>query len=111
MGHGTHAGGIKARDKNIAAYGDDFYKRIGSIGGKAGVGTLKGFATNKDLARIVGRKGGAISRRGQKKKPITIHIPVKTQVMVDYQASLTFPDIMYKRIGWLEKLRRKFNER
>lgn len=41
-------------------------KRIGSIGGKAsGTG---GFYANRELARIAGAKGGAISRRGKGKK-------------------------------------------
>ena len=50
---------------NKARYGEDFYRRIGSLGGrKTGV---KGFATNPELARIAGAKGGrASSRRGVK---------------------------------------------
>ena len=57
---GTKAGGLKARDTNIA--GDpDFYKRIGSKGGKNG--HTGGFAANPELARIAGAKGGRISRR------------------------------------------------
>lgn len=31
---GTKAGGLKCAAKNKLIYGDDFYKRIGSIGGK-----------------------------------------------------------------------------
>lgn len=46
---------------NKAKYGDDFYKRIGSIGGK--LGHTGGFAANPDLARLAGAKGGRISRR------------------------------------------------
>lgn len=62
---GTLEGGLKARDKNLAK-DPDFYKRIGSIGGKAKVPT-KGFASNPELARIAGAKGGRISRRGPSK--------------------------------------------
>jgi len=59
---GTKAGGIKARETNYLKYGADFYKRIGQIGGRAG--HTGGFYANPELARIVGRKGGLISRRG-----------------------------------------------
>lgn len=63
---GTKAGGIAARDTNLEEYGEDFYARIGSIGGKKGKadGTIKGFALmDKEKVRKAGRKGGSISRR------------------------------------------------
>lgn len=60
---GTKLGGKKAAATNISKYGSDFYKEIGSIGGK--LGTTGGFAANKELARIAGRKGGLKSRRGK----------------------------------------------
>jgi hypothetical protein len=67
---GTKAGGEAAARTNKANQGEDFYKRIGSIGGKKGNrdGTIKGFAARPELARIAGAKGGAISKRrpGQK---------------------------------------------
>ena len=47
----------------MAIYGPDFYKNIGSEGGKRGRGSNKGFAANRELARIAGSKGGRISRR------------------------------------------------
>ena len=60
---GTREGGLKARETNRKKQGDDFYKRIGSKGGKwCG---MKGFALNPDLARNAGAKGGRISRRGK----------------------------------------------
>lgn len=60
---GTVAGGKAARDTNYARYGKDFYARIGAIGGrKSGTG---GFYANRELARIVGAKGGKKSRRGK----------------------------------------------
>lgn len=65
---GTTAGGIKTRDKNLAR-DPDFYKRIGSKGGKHT--GRKGFALNPALARIAGRKGGKNGRRGVSKKNIT----------------------------------------
>ena len=57
---GTRAGGLKAAKKNLEN-DPDFYKRIGSIGGKSG--TTGGFAANRELARIAGRKGGKTSRK------------------------------------------------
>lgn len=61
---GTKAGGLKAAKKNLAN-DPDFYKKIGSIGGKKS--TTGGFAANRELARIAGRKGGLISRKGKSK--------------------------------------------
>lgn len=58
---GTVAGGKLAAQKNKAKYGDDYYSRIGTIGGKKG--RTGGFYANRELARIAGAKGGRISRR------------------------------------------------
>ena len=63
---GTKIGGIKARNANIERYGKDFYRRIGAIGGRNG--HTGGFASNPELAKIAGAKGGRISRRGASKK-------------------------------------------
>ena len=60
---GTKAGGLKARDRNLAK-DPDFYKKIGAIGGR--LGTTGGFAADPKLARIAGAKGGRISKRGKK---------------------------------------------
>jgi len=57
---GTLAGGLKARDKNLAQ-NPDFYKDIGRKGGQRS--TTGGFASNRALARSAGAKGGAISKR------------------------------------------------
>lgn len=57
---GTKTGGEKARDKNLKR-DPDFYKKIGSIGGK--LGHTGGFYANRELARTAGAKGGSISRR------------------------------------------------
>ena len=59
---GTKAGGQKAKATNKAKYGDDFYRLIGAKGGRNG--TTGGFASNPELAKIAGSKGGKISRRG-----------------------------------------------
>ena len=64
---GTRLGALKASATNRERYGQDFYKRIGQIGGRNG--NTGGFASNPELARVAGRKGGRISRRG-KARPI-----------------------------------------
>ena len=65
---GTKAGGQKAAAKNRALHGNDFYARIGAVGGRKG--TTGGFAANRELAREAGRKGGMISRRGKSVKTV-----------------------------------------
>lgn len=62
---GTKEGGVKAAKSNYERYGKDFYAKIGAIGGKKG--KTGGFYANRELARIAGRKGGIISRRGAAK--------------------------------------------
>lgn len=62
---GTKAGGAAAAITNKEKYGADFYAKIGSMGGKKG--TTGGFYANRELARIAGKKGGQISRRGKSK--------------------------------------------
>lgn len=63
---GTKIGGQKARNTNYERHGKDFYRTIGRKGGKNG--HTSGFASNPELARIAGKKGGLISRRGPAKK-------------------------------------------
>jgi uncharacterized protein len=60
---GTKAGGLKARDRNLAK-DPNFYAKIGAKGGQ--MGHTGGFAANPELARIAGRKGGQVSRRTKK---------------------------------------------
>jgi general stress protein YciG len=60
---GTTKGGLKAAAKNKELYGSEFYARIGAIGGKKT--GMKGFALNRERARLAGQKGGRISRRGK----------------------------------------------
>jgi len=60
---GNKAGGLAAAKTNKQKYGKDFYRKIGSKGGKSsGTG---GFFANRELASIAGRKGGSTSRRGK----------------------------------------------
>lgn len=61
---GTKEGGKQAAITNKKKYGADFYAKIGAIGGK--LGKTGGFYANRELARISGAKGGAISRRGKR---------------------------------------------
>ena len=61
---GTVAGGKAAAKTNKRVYGSDFYKRIGSKGGKNG--HTGGFFANRELARTAGAKGGRISRKPSK---------------------------------------------
>lgn len=64
---GTVEGGKKAAATNILRHGKDFYRKIGARGGRNG--NTGGFAANPELARIAGRKGGLISKRGAGGKP------------------------------------------
>jgi len=63
---GTKDGGIKAAETNKQIHGEDFYKRIGAIGGRNG--HTGGFAANRELARLAGALGGRNSKRGPAKK-------------------------------------------
>ena len=58
---GTITGGKKCAAKNKAKYGDDFYSKIGAMGGRAG--HTGGFASSHELAVEAGRKGGSKSKR------------------------------------------------
>lgn len=60
---GNIEGGRKAAATNKEKYGKDFYAEIGRKGGRNG--HTGGFAANPELARIAGRKGGRISKRGK----------------------------------------------
>lgn len=60
---GTKKGGLQAARTNKTRHGRDFYARIGRAGGRKSRGG--GFAANRELASIAGRKGGKISRRSK----------------------------------------------
>lgn len=65
---GTKKGGKSAAQRNKELYGDDFYARIGSKGGK--MSKAGGFAAGeigRQRARKWGAIGGKISRRRPKK--------------------------------------------
>lgn len=58
---GSHEGGLKTRNTNYERHGLDFYRLIGGKGGRRKV--PKGFALDRERARLAGQKGGKISRR------------------------------------------------
>lgn len=58
---GTKAGGKKTAATNLERHGKDFYREIGAKGGRNG--HTGGFASNPELAKIAGAKGGRISKR------------------------------------------------
>lgn len=60
---GTKKGAKKAAKTNKEKYGQDFYRKIGHMGGSTFTDKPKGFAANPDLASIAGIKGGMTSRR------------------------------------------------
>ena len=60
---GTVEGARKTALKNLER-NPNFYREIGAKGGRNG--HTGGFAANPELARIAGKKGGQISRRGRK---------------------------------------------
>jgi general stress protein YciG len=66
---GTRDGGRKASVTNKKKYGDDFYKRIGHQGGSKSHPETRAFATNPELAKAAGAKGGKVSKRGPARKP------------------------------------------
>lgn len=62
---GSKDGGKIAALTMKAKFGDDFFVRIGKIGGSRG--HTGGFYANRELARTAGAKGGKASRRGKAK--------------------------------------------
>ena len=75
---GTKEGGKLAAASNKARYGQDYYRFIGSIGGKAG--KTGGFYLNRDLAKVADALGGTRSRCGKAKPKIEKESLVLTDV-------------------------------
>lgn len=65
---GTLAGGRKAAKANIERHGQNYYSELGKLGGKAKHNKPRGFAANPELARLAGKRGGELSKRGPSKK-------------------------------------------
>lgn len=68
---GTKAGGAKCAVTNTTKYGEDYYSRIGKLGGAkgrtGGFYHYKYVLGNTSHISEAGRKGGRISRRGKVK--------------------------------------------
>lgn len=62
---GTVEGGRKAAATVKEKHGDDFFARIGKMGGQNG--HTGGFYANRELAREAGAKGGKLGKRGPAK--------------------------------------------
>lgn len=60
---GNRQGGLKAAKTNKDLYGKDWYRQIGKMGGEADYNGKKGFAADRQRARIAGEKGGRTNRR------------------------------------------------
>lgn len=67
---GSKLGGLRAAATNKKRHGEDFYQRMGRIGGQRG--HTGGFYANRELAREAGRKGGLKSRRSKAKEEVEI---------------------------------------
>jgi hypothetical protein len=63
---GTKKGGLAAAATNKERYGEDYYKKLGSKGGK--LGTTGGFYANRKLASIAGAKGGRARGKQRRSK-------------------------------------------
>ena len=64
---GTLEGGLKACVTNKRRYGADYYQRLAyksQEAWKKNGRKPRGFAANRERARLAGAKGGRISRRG-----------------------------------------------
>ena len=68
---GTRAGGLKAKEKNLAK-NPNFYREIGRKGGQNG--TTGGFYNNPELAKMAGTRGGTISRRSEHLAPVPLEV-------------------------------------
>lgn len=85
---GNKLGGQKAAKTNRERWGDDFYRNIGRKGGQNG--HTGGFASNPALAKIAGRKGGRISKRGQGyKTQIKANADIIKKMYVDEKKSVS----------------------
>lgn len=65
---GTIQGAVKAKKTNLERHGEDFFQRIGVLGGQK-KGVAKGFAAGEaGRARAIeaGKRGGKRSKRGKK---------------------------------------------
>ena len=104
---GTVEGSRKAAETNKKLYGEGFFRRIGSKGGKNG--HTGGFASNPELARKAGAKGGRASRRGSASKAMKheesmLLLYAKGTSMADIARELDLP---YYVVSYYFRKRRK----
>jgi len=91
---GTVEGGLKAVETNKQRHGADFYKRIGSKGGKSPTTKPKGFAAMTPEKRAeAGARGGRVSKR----KPASYY----AEVDVNDKVQNDDPDFFEKVFGRL----------
>ena len=64
---GTIAGAQKAKITNMKR-NPNFYAEIGKLGGQVSHPETRYFSMNPNIAKIAGKKGGLISKRGTSKK-------------------------------------------
>ena len=107
---GTRAGGLKARDANLKK-NPNFYRDIGRIGGKNGQtgGFASDFVGNDGLtgpqrAKIAGRKGGLISKRGKNLRRLRMKHNNETYELETIQDLLELHPDQLKR--WFEDFKR-----
>lgn len=68
---GTKAGGLKCAATNKLKHGEDFYKRIGSKGGKV-KNPNKGFGSNHERAVAASYKGYTQSKLNNERRQLII---------------------------------------
>lgn len=59
----TKAGAAKATKTMYEKYGENFFRRVGKIGGQNG--HTGGLYNNPERAKQLGSKGGSVSKRGK----------------------------------------------
>lgn len=91
---GTKSGGLKAAATNKAKHGAGFYQRIGAMGGRNG--HTGGFASNPELARRAGEKGGRMSQRGKGSYTKTKIEPIANKIIQEYENGSSLRDVARK---------------
>lgn len=62
---GNKAGGKKTLETIIKHHGEDYYRKIGAMGGKVSHRETRPFYVDREHARRVGSIGGRVSKRGK----------------------------------------------
>lgn len=97
---GTKTGAKKASNTMRARYGDNYYHRIGKVGGQSG--RTGGFYANREAARSAGAKGGRISNRSgiknKNKRPLWALLINWRRIVKEYVKVYGY-DILYEAIA------------